>query len=81
MYVGLFFLNFVTFFQHKARMDIGQSLFSSVAVTLCTCQRSLIAAAKPVLSLFTGDSVAEWLACWTQAQKGPGSNRSRDAIG
>ena len=29
----------------------------------------------------TGGSVAEWLACWTQAQKGPGSNRSRDAIG
>ena len=26
-----------------------------------------------------GGSVAEWLACWTQAQKGPGSNRSRDA--
>ena len=23
----------------------------------------------------------EWLACWTQAQKGPGSNRSRDAVG
>jgi len=22
-------------------------------------------------------SVAEWLACWTQAQKGPASNRSR----
>ena len=21
-------------------------------------------------------SLAEWLACWTQAQKGPGSNRS-----
>jgi len=28
-----------------------------------------------------GDSVAEWLACWTRAQKGPGSNRSRDAVG
>jgi len=28
-----------------------------------------------------GGSVAEWLASWTQAQKGPGSNRSRDAIG
>jgi len=28
-----------------------------------------------------GGSVAEWLACWTQAQKGPGSNRSRDAAG
>jgi len=26
-------------------------------------------------------SVAEWLARWTQAQKGPGSDRSRDAIG
>jgi len=28
-----------------------------------------------------GCSVAEWLACWTQAQKGPGSNRSCDAVG
>jgi len=28
-----------------------------------------------------GGSVAEWLACWTKAQKGPGSNRSRDAVG
>ena len=30
---------------------------------------------------FLGGSVAEWLACWTQAQKGLGSNRSRDAVG
>jgi len=28
-----------------------------------------------------GGSLAEWLACRTQAQKGPGSNRSRDAVG
>ena len=28
-----------------------------------------------------GGSVVEWLACWTQAQKGPGSNRSRGAVG
>ena len=28
-----------------------------------------------------GSSAAEWLVCWTQAQKGPGSNRSRDAVG
>jgi len=28
-----------------------------------------------------GGSVAEWLACWTQAQKGPGSNRSRALSG
>ena len=27
-----------------------------------------------------GGSVAEWLACWTQAQKGLGSNRSHDAV-
>ena len=26
-----------------------------------------------------GGKVAEWLACLTQAQNGPGSNRSRDA--
>jgi len=26
-------------------------------------------------------SVAEWLACWSQAQQDPGSNRSRDAVG
>jgi len=25
-------------------------------------------------------SVAEWLACWTQAQKALGSNYSRDAV-
>ena len=28
----------------------------------------------------TRGSVAEWLACWTQAQKGLGSNRIRDAV-
>jgi len=28
-----------------------------------------------------GGSVAEWLACWIQAQKGLGSNRSLDAVG
>ena len=28
-----------------------------------------------------GGSVAEWLTCRTQAQKDPGSNRSRDAVG
>jgi len=28
-----------------------------------------------------GGSVAKWLVCWSQAQKGPGSNRSHDAVG
>ena len=31
-------------------------------------------------SAYIGGSVAEWLACWAQAQKGPGSNRSRDTV-
>ena len=34
-----------------------------------------------VMCVPTGGSVAEWLACWTQVQKGPDSNRSRDAVG
>jgi len=25
--------------------------------------------------------LAEWIACWTQALKGPSSNRSRDDVG
>jgi len=32
------------------------------------------------LHLLRGGSVAEWLACWTQALKGLGWNRSRDAV-
>ena len=30
------------------------------------------------MQLRSSGSLAEWLACWTQAQKGLGSNRSRD---
>jgi len=33
-----------------------------------------------IVILNKGGSIAESLACWTQAQKGPGSNRSRDAV-
>jgi len=33
------------------------------------------------VTVIKGDSVAEWLACWTQAQNGLGSNRSHDAVG
>ena len=49
------------------------SRFSQLA-TADTChKRELI---KPTLDL--GGLVAEWLACWTQVQKSPGSNRSCD---
>jgi len=33
-----------------------------------------------MLDVRRGGSVADWLACWTQAHKGPGSNRSCDAV-
>jgi len=33
-----------------------------------------------IIIIIVGGSVAKCLACWTQAQKGPGSNRSRDAV-
>jgi len=41
---------------------------------------------QPMFALKTsvkteGGSVAEWLACWTQVQKGPGSNYNYDAVG
>ena len=42
--------------------------------------KSLIDVELPVLSLinYEGGVVAEWLACWSQAQKVLGSNRSRN---
>ena len=39
-----------------------------------TTMRLYVALVRPLVSR------AEWLACWTQAQKSPGSNRSRDAV-
>ena len=35
----------------------------------------------PLLIRVLGGSVAKWLACWTQAQKGLRLDRSRDAVG
>ena len=56
---------------------------------ILTCRRQRMsaftadAAMRPFTKLLRafGGSVAEWLACSTQAQKGLGSNRSRDAVG
>jgi len=42
---------------------------------------SIVTVLVPHTGAHTGGSVADWLTCWTQAQKGPGSNRSRDAVG
>jgi len=53
---------------------------------LCRVGRKTTAQSIPYLLLCAvlprlGGSVAKWLACWTQAQKGLSSNRSRDAVG
>jgi len=39
------------------------------------------AALYSLVLLLRGGSLAEWLACWTQAQSGQGTNPSRDAVG
>ena len=49
-------------------------------IALQQMESPLLTVAK-YYSVVLGGLVAEWLACWTQAQKGPGSYRSRDAVG
>ena len=48
---------------------------------LAKCCFSVIWYLSAVFQYCTTRLVAEWLACWTRAQKGPGSNRNRDAVG
>ena len=52
---------------------------------MCTLCKSESICVRVSVSLFLmycrGGLVAEWPACWTQAQKGPGSCRSRYAVG
>ena len=77
--------------QYTTRQDVQEALRripyaggrSNIAAGLRTAryhflQASRLTEQQPVPGI---GSVAEWLACWTQAQKGPGSNRSRDAVG
>jgi len=56
--------------------------FVCMLPTTVTRSSSCVVAIRYVLPVFMDDiifarggSVAEWLACWTQAQKGLGSNR------
>ena len=55
--------------------------YTPVCLTLWYSVATASALSISDLSCLVGGSVAEWLACWTQVQKGPGSNRSRDAVG
>ena len=59
--------------------EIHDRIRTAVAATATT--RQPLDGVKKYQLTYRGGSVAEWLACWTQAQKGPGSNRSRDAVG
>ena len=60
---------------------LGYSLFSSYNYNLPLRAHIRIGPKQNSRLIFhKGGSVAEWLACWTQAQKGLSSNRSRDAV-
>jgi len=61
----------MTKFAEWASGSVEQQTFASLVANLFWHQ---------LLNCMAGP-VAEWLACWTQAQKGPGSYRSRDAVG
>ena len=61
-----------------ARRHAVTAASASARVVPATAHSAIRPAASAAL---TGGSVANWLVCWTQAQKGLGSNRSRDAVG
>jgi len=73
--------------RHKAGSRLGgrHGHFALVSVTAAKpCYRwSTLPPSSSYLTCrkVSGGSVAEWLACWTQAQKGRRSNHSRDAVG
>jgi len=57
--------------------------FLSISVSISNTHTGVCAFNGPLswtTQVSQSGSTAEWLACWTQAQKGPGSNRSRDAV-
>ena len=68
---------------HLSQFDVHFTASSTRSVTggQVVNSWSLFSAGFTVATYTWSGSVAEWLACWTQAQKGLGSNRSRDAVG
>ena len=74
--------NLISYWPHPGQIPGKSSLHAGSLTSDSDClswihELSLVYIALPV---HQGGSVAEWLACWTQVQKGPGSNRSRDAV-
>jgi len=68
----------VQFCKKKAR-DSPTTQRYIILSRVCSKERDYLILLRRELLL--GGSVAERLACWTQAQKGPGTNRSRDSVG
>ena len=62
--IGIWYSNF---FGAETYTLLPYDQVSAVFITLLLCTQ-------------LGGSVAKWLACWTQVQKGPGSNRSHDTV-
>jgi len=59
----------------------GNTVLSHIACEFRQqCGGSTTVTLRLLTTIYLGGSVAEWLACWTQAQKDLGSNRSRDAV-
>ena len=66
---------------HELNVAYNQQPVTGQSAEICYAHTDT-AAQRPFVCDYTrGGSVAEWLEGWTQAQKGPGSNRSRDAVG
>jgi len=59
---------------------VDTCLLTEFDVGLNILHEADVDAVTPVVSITWGGSVAEWLACWTQAQKGLCSNRSRNIV-
>jgi len=61
--------------QFFTQISVCASVFLSVSLL------TLVKLELPFTAVWVAGSIAEWLACWTKAQWGLGSNRIRDAVG
>jgi len=61
-------------FTHTDATHKLQQLLILYAIPFCHCYH------KNVIVNIVTETEIEWLACWTQAQKCLGSNRSRDVV-
>ena len=63
---------------HEQRAFRRRAAYRKLSSSLRDCETFHV---PPLVSEKTIRGWLEWLACWAQAQKGLGSNRSRDAVG